>query len=85
MEIFFFCQYLSLLRIRRSSLKTSPARPGHVDVTAVDFDQIYLYSTGTMIIYDIQLMCAGPRLIEIAHQLEEEEEDSACSVATDPN
>jgi len=35
---------------------TGPARPGHakiaLDITAVEFDQFYLYSTGTMIMYD---------------------------------
>ena len=40
----------------RSNLKTGLPQPGHVnivlDITAVDFDQISLYSTGTMIIYD---------------------------------
>ena len=41
----------------RSSLKTGPARPGHVkitlDITAVDIAiSIFLYSTSTMIIYD---------------------------------
>jgi len=46
---------------RGSSLKTGPARlgpaqPGHVkialDITAVDIDIFFLYSTGTMIMYD---------------------------------
>ena len=41
----------------RSSLKTGPARPGHVkialDITAVDIDLFFfLYSTGKIIIYD---------------------------------
>ena len=44
------------LSIRRSSLKTGPARPGHakiaIYITAVEFDQFSLYSTGTVIIYD---------------------------------
>ena len=35
----------------RSSLKTGPARPGHVNITpiitAVDFGQFSLYNTGT--------------------------------------
>jgi len=39
-----------------SSLKTGPARPGHakiaLDITAVEFDQFSLYSTGTMIMYN---------------------------------
>ena len=39
-----------------SSLKTGPARPRHVkialDITAVDIDLYFLYSTGTMIMYD---------------------------------
>ena len=39
-----------------SSLKTGPARPGHVkialDITAVDTDLFFLYCTGAMIIYD---------------------------------
>ena len=42
-----------------SSLKTGPAQPGPagarkvaIDITAVDFDQVSLYTTGTMIIYD---------------------------------
>ena len=39
-----------------SSLKTGPARPGHVkiavDITAVDINLFFLYSTGTMIMYD---------------------------------
>jgi len=36
--------------------RPGPARPGHVkialDITAVEFDQFSLYSTGTMIMYD---------------------------------
>ena len=42
-----------------SSLKTGPAQPGPagarkvaIDITAVDFDQFSLHSTGTMITYD---------------------------------
>jgi len=40
----------------RSSLKTGPARAGHVqiavDITAVDIDLFFLYCTGTIIMYD---------------------------------
>ena len=39
---------------QRSSLKTGPARPGHTKIvlviTAVNFDQVSLYSIGTMIV-----------------------------------
>ena len=49
-------ELLRKTRWSRSSLKTGPARPGHVkialDIVAVNFDQFSIYSTGTMIIYD---------------------------------
>jgi len=36
------------------NLKTGPAKPGHatiaLDITAVEFDQLSLYSSGTMFI-----------------------------------
>jgi len=40
-----------MVNTKLSSLKTGPALPGHVKIaqiiTAVDFDQFYLYSAGT--------------------------------------
>jgi len=47
---------VTIMDFSGSSLKTGPARPGHVkiaiDITAVDMIYFFLYSTGTMIIYD---------------------------------
>ena len=44
------------MKIYWSSLKTGPARPGDAKIalyiTAVEFDQFSLYSTGTMTRYD---------------------------------
>ena len=46
-------QPFSVIHDHWSSLKTGTARPGHVeiavDITAVDINLFFLYSTGTMI------------------------------------
>ena len=54
-ERIYGCEALSAIVAKytrpRSSLKTDPARPGYVNITAVitavDFGQFYLYNTGT--------------------------------------